>query len=501
MSLINPGLTIGNITSYDTTQHSSANTLYKHGLISPVKLNATLTYLYGKDSDMMAPLLMLTEGNGAMARLSRTEMNDSQFMWDVVGRETHTMKCLGLVNTSNTKPGYGGSTFEMYFDSALGHKYFSIYTPNKENYVRIEAEPTKVAANKYKYLVTFITSSKTAYLAASQLVSGNYWVLGAPTIPLERSSGTASNRLVPGKMKNQWGAHRFSMNIAGNISNKVTNINFPLDNGGTTKLWLPWEMDQWERTRRLQKEHWLWFSEYNRSTSGEIMTVDHDTGEPVPQTAGLRQQIYATGNYSTYSTLTISKLNNTVHSVFSNRVDNTPMEIVLYTGTGGAIAFDEAIKSDARGYQYYTPLGEKEIMDGKENYLSYGRYFRQYKTVNGHILTVKVVPFFDLGLFAELDRANGNLVGAFPVDSYTMVFVDHSRTDDGGRNVTLTTEMGREHISKVYAGMSPLPPAWQAMGADKFLSTKGDEASYEVIDTAGLAIKNATTSFWLQYEQ
>ena len=32
-----------------------------------------------------------------------------------------------------------------------------------------------------------------------------------------------------------------------------------------------------------------------------------------------------------------------------------------------------------------------------------------------------VVPFFNQGLFAELDRKNGNLVGAFPEETLEMV--------------------------------------------------------------------------------
>lgn len=500
--MTDPGLQIGNIVNYDSTQHSSVNTLYKHGHIPASRLNASLTYLFGKDSDDMSPMLMLTEGNGMISRQNKSEMNDSQYYWDVVGRQSHTIKFLGLVNTNNTKPGLGGTTFEAYFNTGRAHKYYSIWTPDKDGYVRVEREPEKIAANKFKYTLTYITSSKTAYLSAAALVAGRYWVMGAPTIGLERSTGTASNRMTPGKLKNQWGAHRFSMQIAGNISNKVTNIQFPLDNGGTTNLWMPWEMEQWERDRRMAKEHFLWFSEYNRTSDGEILTMDLDTDEPVPHPAGVKQQIFATGNHSTYSSLTVSKLNNTVHSVLTNRVDHTPMELVLYTGTGGAQEFDRAIKADARGYQYYTPLGEKEIMEMSQGkgYLSYGRYFRQYKMFTGDILTVKVVKFFDQGLFAEMDRMNGNLVGSFPTDSMTMVFVDHSRTDDGGRNITFVTEKGREHIAKVYAGMSPLPDAWAGMGSDKILSTKGDEASYEVIDTAGIAIKNATTSFWLDYQ-
>lgn len=491
---------IGGVSTLDTTKHSSTNTLYKHSMMSPVQLSSALTYLYGNEADHLAPLLMLTEGNGSIARLEKQTMNDTTFYWDVVGRMVHTFKVLGLVNTNNTKPGLGGTRVSFYIETDVPHNYWTIWSADKNHQFRVEGEPVKKGTKKYLVDATYITSSNTAYADPSQFVAGLYWVAGAPTAPAERSTGTTSNRLIPGKLKNQWGIHRFSMPIAGNQANKVTNINFPTRGGGTTKYWIPWEFDQFERDRREAKEHWLWYSEYNRNQYGEVTTIDEKTGEPVPYTAGLKQQIMATGNYSTYNKLTISKLNQTVHSVFSNRVDKTPMEMVLLTGTAGAMEFDRAIKDDARKYNYYEKLGQSEIREGGK-YMSYGHYFNQYKTYEGHTLTVMPVPFFDQGRFAELDRMNGNLVGAFPEDSMNMVFLDVSATSAGERNITLTCEKGRETKTKIYAGMSDLPEAWGAMGDNKFIATKEDEASYEVMDTAGLAIKNATTSFWLNYQR
>ena len=39
--------------------------------------------------------------------------------------------------------------------------------------------------------------------------------------------------------------------------------------------------------------------------------------------------------------------------------------------------------------------------------LSYGKYFRRYKTVDGHIITVEHLPFLDTGTIAENARSNG----------------------------------------------------------------------------------------------
>jgi len=145
-------------------------------------------------------------------------------------------------------------------------------------------------------------------------------------------------------------------------------------------------------------------------------------------------------------------------------------------------------------------LVETEIHSGGK-YLSYGSYFNQYKMYNGSTITVMVSPYFNNGPQAEMDRKNGNMVGAFPASSMDLVFIDVSATDDGGRNLTLVHEKGREVITNIYKGMSDLPKEWAAMGADKFLSTKDDVASYEVIETIGLAMINNTTSFYLKYQK
>ncbi|MCL5460287.1 hypothetical protein M3M33_16740, partial [Loigolactobacillus coryniformis] len=78
------------------------------------------------------------------------------------------------------------------------------------------------------------------------------------------------------------------------------------------------------------------------------------------------------------------------------------------------------------------------------------------------------------------------------------VFLDQSRRDDGGRNVELVCEKGREVIYGIYKGMSPLPEMWKSVGNtnDIFLSDKRDIASFEVMKSRGIHISNPTTSIW-----
>jgi hypothetical protein len=83
-----------------------------------------------------------------------------------------------------------------------------------------------------------------------------------------------------------------------------------------------------------------------------------------------------------------------------------------------------------------------------------------------------------------------------PLSSYTGVFLDHSKTSSGERNIQIVYEEGREHQVGVYKGMTPLPQEWGLVN-DVRIATKVDEASYEVISSQGINISNPTTSFWL----
>jgi hypothetical protein len=160
---------------------------------------------------------------------------------------------------------------------------------------------------------------------------------------------------------------------------------------------------------------------------------------------------------------------------------------------------NEAIKTDAMGKGFYEKLGMEEITSGKDGYLSYGKYFNQYKTVDGHIITVKRASIFDNGTYAEMDRANGNMYKGFTNGSYDMFLLDLSKNDNGERNVELVAEKGREVMTGVYKGLTNLPESWGAIGNDKLLSSKKDEASYEVLVSQGINMRNYTTSYWLNF--
>ena len=481
-------------TEYNSDTHLDENLLYKTGLIDPVTLSKNLTYLWGRDSDMF-PLLTATQGQNAFKSLTPKELNDTQYTWPVMGRTRWTTKVVALADTNLSTPGIGFSNFDIIFEDNWIHYQYSAYSPDQLSQVRFQSEPKKVGEKRYRVTVQLITSDVTAYVALTNFYAGQAWAMGPTSVAGQLSDGTTSNRMTPGKLTNQFGWQRYSKVITGNIANKVTNVEFDLEGGGKTNMWLPVELKQWEMERRMLDEVDLWTSEYNRTTTGIITTIDPETGLPIPKGAGVKQIIRTAGNYDTFSVLTKAKFDTTARAVFDNRVDSTPMEVVLYTGRGGSEMFHTMLMGEAA--EYVVAVGDKVVTG--DSYLQFGAYFNKYKMIDGRVITVRPCKMFDHGSLAQQDRENGRMYNGYPLYSYNLVFVDHSLDEGGERNVQLVAEAGREEIAGVYKGLTNLPAAWKAvLGREGQLSTTKDKASYEVMTSRGINFKNATTSFWLE---
>jgi len=483
---------------YDSSLYTDENVLYKHKLIEPVSLSKNITYLYGKDTDLF-PLLANTEGQGFTKSIAPKALNDTQYTWDVMGRMKHTNRVVGLYNPNVTQPGLGFTSFEVIFETEWFIEQYGAITPDTQHLVRIMKKPEKLSTGKWKYTMNIVGSNPNEFIGLNNFVPGLAWVMSAPTVAASKSKGNRTNSMTPGKMTNQFGFHRFSENIAGNVANKVIPYEFDTANGGKTNMWMPFKMKTFEIERRILLEHDLWFNKYNRDANGKITLYDSETGEPIPHAAGVEEILKYGGNYDTYAVpnLTIGKLNSTVDRIFANRIDKTPMEIVMYTGAGGRRACNDALRNDAESHSLFYKLSERIIGGGDTGYMTYGNYFDQYRTIDGYILTIRECNMFNHGTIAEMDRENGRMINGFPLFSYNIVFLDHSMTDDGERNIQLVAEKGREVITGVYKGLTPLPAEWGAIADNKLLSTTTDVASYEVMSTQGIAIRNWTTSFWL----
>lgn len=476
---------------FDDRGYSNEESIANLQLQKPVEINAFLTYNYGKDDDRF-PLTFLTEGRGSAGVV---DVDTVQWTWKTMGRLKFD-DFVTYFNTANSKPGVGGSDFEVHFSTHWFIEQYTLTAPDGHTQVRIQRDLGE-SAHGYGYILRLMSPNPDAFVDPEMLAVGKYWSMGAPLVSESYSKGNRSNTMGPGQMTSQLEFHRYSKEIAGNLANVVTEYEFEDGDGGKNKLWINEEMRQFNVTMRIANEERLWMAEYNRNANGEVGLKDMDNGKPIPTTAGMLE-ICRESNYDTYGEyLTLNKIKRTVGDVLDRDTDDGTMNIVLMGGKGFIEDFDEAMRMDATENGFVTPLGDKMI-DGSDAGLTYGKYFRRYKTVDGHTITVKHCSFFDKSTIAETAKKNGMIHprSGLPITSHQACFIDFS-SYNGHQNVRKVRMKGQIYKAKVLKGLTDVPASW-GVPETNFISTEIDMSRFEVKDSLGLQVDNTTKMFLLQ---
>lgn len=476
---------------YDDRGFSSEETIANLMLQKPSEISKILTYTYGMDDDRF-PLTFMTEGQG---NVGVKDLDTVQWTWKTMGR----MKFDDYVvyfNSSNTTPGKNGASFEVEFATHWLIEQYGLMGPDG-THVRIMKDLGPGTHGGYLYRLKLTTPDPNRFVDPDTLAKGVYWSMTAPTVSESRSKGNRSNSMGPGKMTSQLEFHRYSEEIAGNVANVVVEYEFKTKDGGTTNRWISEEQRQHDIAQRIMDEERLWIAEYNRDENGEITLMDEDNGNPIPHTSGMIE-ICKESNYDTYGeVLTLNKIERTIGDVLNKDTDTGTMEVVLGVGKGFAQDFDMAIRNDARSEGFVTPLGDKMIGE-TEGGLTYGKYFRQYKTVDGHVITLKNLPFLEHGTMAEAAKKNGliNPRTGLPITSHRAYLLDFS-TYNGQRNVLKVRQKGQIYNAGVLKGLTPIPPYWGSVPTNA-ISTVVDASRYEVKNSYGLQVFNSTKMLALE---
>ena len=476
---------------YEDRGYSNEESIAYLQLQKPVEINAFLTYNYGMDDDRF-PLSFMTEGQGTSGTV---DIATVQWTWSTMGRMKFT-DFVTYFNTANTKPGLGGAEFEVHFSTHWFIEQYGLIAPDGKTQVRVQKDLGE-SAYGYGYILKLTSPNPNAFIDPEMLAKGKYWSMSAPTVSESYSKGNRSNSMGPGKMTSQLEFQRYSKEIAGNLANVITEYEFKTKGGGTSKLWINEEMRQFHLNMRVMNEERLWMAEYNRNANGEVLLKDRDNGKPIPHTSGMLE-ICRESNYDTYGEyLPINKIKRTVGDVIDRDTDTGTMDIVLMGGKGFLEDFDESMKMDAKENGFLTPLGDKEIQ-GMGGNLEYGAYFRKYKTVDGHTITVKHCSFFDKGTIAEAAKQNGMIHprSGLPITSHQACFIDFS-SYEGHRNVRMVRQKGQIYKAKVIEGMTDIPACW-GLPNTNHAATEVDMARYEVKSSLGLQVDNSNKMFLLK---
>lgn len=472
---------------YDDKGYSNELTIANLRLKNPAKLNNYLTYTYGKDDDRF-PLHILTEGQGTAGV---KDIDTEEWTWDVMGR-SHYNDQVVYYNSSNEYPGIGGAMFDVEFKTHWLIEQYGLIAPDGVTQVRIMKDLGEGSHGGYVYRLKLTNPNPSAFVDVTKnLAVGKYWTMTAPTVSASYSKGNRSNVMGPGSMKSQLEYHRYTKEIGGNLANEVVVYEFDNANGGKTNLWINEEMRQFDIQIRIMDEERLWLAEYNREVDGTVSLVDLDNGNPILHTAGM-MQICRESNYLTYGEkLSLKSFERAISDVINSDTDSGKMDVVLACGEGFIADFDDMIKTEVKSEGFLTPLGDKMIGETKGG-LSYGNYFRQYKTVGGHTITLKTLNFLSAGTLADNDKANGNIhprTGK-PMCSHQAFLLDMSKYN-GENNVRKTRLKGRIYNSGVIKGLTPIPPSWGGV-PDHSLATEVDKSSYHILNTYGLQVDKTT---------
>ena len=461
-------------TFYNDSQMTDMNSLANALLTKPTELSPIITHLAGKD-DKRFPLSFLTEGVGNTKSIDRLE-----YEYRVA---THRLRTRPVATANaNANLGLGGSSFELEFpDKHFVFPYVLVSQSGAQ--ARIMKAPEQVAGgSSYKYTLQLVNPVASATLPAADAVAGALWAQMYAPVGVDFSRGNASNWETPGKVRNKLTTVRKSYHMSGNAKDFVAEFSLPTKGSGTTKLWMDYEEYLHMLDFKEECELYYWYGQKTYDANGQTYMKD-ENGQPVIVGPGLLEQIV---NTDTYSTMTETKLKNIIGDLFYGMTDASVKQVTLYTGTGGAREFDEALKSHFSTNTFKVG-GENRFITGSGRSLGLTGYFTSYEHVDGHTINVVKLPIFDHGAVAQA-RAKHPVTG-YSLESYRMVFVDQSNYD-GQNNLQMISKKGREAMRWCVAG-SVVPRGFS--GSDARASDI-DGASVHMLKTAGIVLRRFDTS-------
>ena len=461
-------------TFYNDSQMTDMNSLANALLTKPTELSPIITHLAGKD-DKRFPLSFLTEGVGNTKSIDRLE-----YEYRVA---THRLRTRPVATANaNANLGLGGSSFELEFpDKHFVFPYVLVSQSGAQ--ARIMKAPEQVAGgSSYKYTLQLVNPVASATLPAADAVAGALWAQMYAPVGVDFSRGNASNWETPGKVRNKLTTVRKSYHMSGNAKDFVAEFALPTKGGSTTKLWMDYEEYLHMLDFKEECELYYWYGQKTYDANGHTFMKD-ENGQPVIVGPGLLEQIV---NTDTYSTMTETKLKNIIGDLFYGMTDASVKQVTLYTGTGGAREFDEALKSHFSNNTFKVG-GENRFITGSGRNLGLTGYFTTYEHVDGHTINVVKLPIFDHGAVAQA-RAKHPTTG-YSLESYRMVFVDQSNYD-GQNNLQMISKKGREAMRWCVAG-SVVPRGFS--GSDARASDI-DGASVHMLKTAGIVLRRFDTS-------
>jgi hypothetical protein len=470
--------------TFDGEKFTNENSLVNALMTRPDEIDPVITHLVGKEEDKF-PLSFLSEGQLG----GSVEVGDIQYNWPVIGRLRKNDHVVSTTYTAGDNPGINNQPFFVTFKSNWLKKDHTIESPFGD---RARILSVQKDGLHHTYKLELWTTDPARSCSLQSLQPGTAWgMVGGANVSESLSRGNESNRVMPGKLRNQLSFLRKSYAIAGNISNRTVECQFNIG-GKTSNLWINFEQWQHMLNWKQDVEEHLWYAEYNRNENGRIVQKDHETNQPIPVCSGVLEQI---PNSDTFGILTEKKLKNIVRDVLFGATGDTKRNIVLFTGTGGFDDFDTAMKAGGQNLGF-SLVDQSKFISGSPMSLTFGGYFTQYRHVDGHTITLKKLPLLDEG--GRADVARKHPVSGLPITSHHMYFIDMTNYD-GKRNVAIAHQKNRSMVTGVLRGMTPIKGfEWAGNNTNINLATDQDIASIHFMCSKSIFIRRNTHCFKLE---
>ena len=461
---------------YNDSQMTDMNSLGAALMQAPAQLSSVITHLGGRE-DKKFPLSFMTEGLGNTDTIDQLD-----YEYKITTRITATRPLAETLQGASL--GAGGAIFNLPFEDKWFIKDY-VLVSRSGTQVRIMGNPTP-KGNLWNYPVQIVRNDPSLSVPAEDLQAGTLWGCLFAPVGTDFSRGNASNWVTPSKIQGKLTTIRKSYHMSGNAKDTVVTFDLPAQGGGTTRRWM--DHEEWQHTLKWKEEcemmHWYASQSYN---AAGVVGMKDENGQPVVVGPGLLEQI---PYKDTYSSLTTNKIKTTIRNVTFGMTDAQNRQITLFTGTGGAEEFDNAMKDELNSAAW-RQFNDGKFVTGDGRNLTRTGFFTTFQHIDGHTINIVKVPLFDNGVVAQVSPKHP--VTGLPLESYRMVFVDQS-TYDGQTNLLHVTKRNREMVRWAVAG-SIIP---QGFSGNALRATDIDGASVHFLKTSHVVLRRYDTSIDLQ---
>jgi hypothetical protein len=399
------------------------------------------------------------------SRFAKEELiGENAFRWPILGRLNRPSTLTGVVNGT----GAGNTTFT--FETEENYLNPNDVVRFKSGAQAIILTEPQSSVGGYLFSAKFQAGDGSDTVSAADFIAGLTTNTVGSAFP-EGSDRGYENHVYPDWYINHIGISRKSKTITGSALTDITWI----ESGGQ-RLWYFTDQDIMMEEFYYQKELDSWYSVSTMDANGNPAVFGND-GKAIVKGDGILRQIDA-ANVDTYNgTLTEKRLTDFLAQLALN-TGQKKAHWLVFTGTGGRIAFHEAMKDlvyPAGNLIYDAEVGaETEI----------GVDFTTYNAL-GHRMTLVENPLFDdPNLHGnDIDPASG-----LPKESFRMVFLNFGQTNGVSnieRKVKGAGGINRGMIIKYITGMVN-PFDQKSMEA----ANSGDKFTCEVLCESGMIVRN-----------